>query len=175
MIIEGTAVVIPQDNVDTDVLYPGRFLNIDDPDKMRAYLFEGLDPSLRERLGSQPILMVGENFGSGSSREHVVHAMNASGIRAVVGKSFARIFHRNCINLGLPVVLCPAAVAATREGDDVLIEGDAGTVSVAGTTFPAAPIPEFIEEMVRIGGLVPWAQQRLGVGHDAAATGDVTP
>lgn len=161
MIIEGTAVVIAQNNVDTDVLYPGRFLNIDDPDKMRVHLFEGLDPSLREHLHDNPILMVGDNFGSGSSREHVVHAMTASGVRAVVGKSFARIFYRNCINLGLQVVLCREAVEIARDGDEVMIIGDSGVVTVAGKEFPADPIPDFIQDMVRIGGLVPWAKERL--------------
>src|SRR5690606_34756017 len=83
----GAAVVIRQDNVDTDVLYPGSYLNIADPERMKPYLFEGLDPSLRDQLGGATILVVGENFGTGSSREHVPHAMVAWGIRCVVGKS----------------------------------------------------------------------------------------
>src|SRR5919199_2023118 len=112
MIIEGKAVVIDEDNVDTDVLYPGTYLSIDDPEQMKSYLFEGLDPSLRDQLDGPTVLVVGENFGSGSSREHVPHAMKAWGIRCVVGKSFARIFQRNCVNLGLPIVACPEASAA---------------------------------------------------------------
>ena len=91
MIIEGAAVAIAEDNVDTDVLYPGPFLNIEDPERMRAHLFEGLDPSLRDRLEGDTVLVVGENFGSGSSREHVPQGMRASGVRCVVGRSFARI------------------------------------------------------------------------------------
>jgi hypothetical protein len=102
MIIEGKAVVIDKDNVDTDVLYPGTYLSIDDPEEMKPYLFEALDPSLRDQLDGPTILVVGGNFGAGSSREHVPHAMKASKIVCVVGKSFARIFHRNCLNLGLP-------------------------------------------------------------------------
>src|SRR5680860_626863 len=112
MIIEGTAVVVEGDNIDTDVLYPGSFLNIDDPDAMKPYLFEGLDPSIRDRLEPSCVLVVGDNFGSGSSREHVPLAMKAWGVGCVLGHSFARIFHRNCINLGLPVVTSPEAAAA---------------------------------------------------------------
>ena len=113
MKIEGAAVIIEADNVNTDVLYPGPYLNIDDPEQMKHYLFEGLDPSLREKLGGGPtILVVGNNFGGGSSREHVPLAMKAWGIGAVVGRTFARIFYRNCINLGLPAIACPEAVGA---------------------------------------------------------------
>ena len=101
MILEGRAVVIPGADVDTDVMYPGQFLNIDDPELMKPYLFEGFDPSLRDQLGDDAILVTGPNFGIGSSREHVPQAMKAWGVQAVVGPSFARIFRRNCVNLGL--------------------------------------------------------------------------
>ena len=112
MIIEGRAVVIAKDDVDTDVLYPGQYLNVLDVTEMTKYLFEGLDPSLRDELTGDTILFAGENFGSGSSRENVPVAMRAAGIRCVVAKSFARIFHRNCINLGLPAMASPEAAAA---------------------------------------------------------------
>ena len=92
MIIEGRAVVIPGDDVDTDVMYPGQFLNIDDPELMKAHLFEGYDPALRDQLGPDTIIVTGANFGLGSSREHVVQAMRAWGVRCLVGVSFARIF-----------------------------------------------------------------------------------
>ena len=109
MIVEGVAVVIPGDDVDTDVMYPGQYLNIDDPEQMKPYLFEGYDPSLRDRLGPDAIVVTGRNFGLGSSREHVVQALKAWGVQAVVGRSFARIFRRNCINLGLPIFEAPDA------------------------------------------------------------------
>ena len=95
MIIQGTAVVIPGDDVDTDVMYPGEFLNIEDPELMKAHLFEGYDPSLRDQLGPDTIIVTGTNFGVGSSREHVVQAMKAWGVRCLVGASFARILRRN--------------------------------------------------------------------------------
>ncbi|MBI4279384.1 MAG: 3-isopropylmalate dehydratase small subunit [Armatimonadetes bacterium] len=161
MIIEGKAVVIAEDNVDTDVLYPGSFLNIDDPEKMKPYLFEGYNPALRDQLRGDTILMAGANFGSGSSREHVPHALKAWNIRCVVGKSFARIFHRNCINLGLPALTCPEAVAAAKPGSRVRIDMEAGVIDVDGTRFQATPVPTFMREMVTSGGLVPWAKRRL--------------
>ena len=116
MKLEGRAVVIARDNVDTDVLYPGPYLNVTDVETMKLYLFEGLDPSLRDQLGGDTALVVGENFGPGSSREHVPQAMKAWGIQFLVGRSFARIFSRNCLNLGLPIVTCPEAVAASTPG-----------------------------------------------------------
>jgi 3-isopropylmalate/(R)-2-methylmalate dehydratase small subunit len=162
MIIEGTAVVVPGDDVDTDVLYPGSFLNIDDPEKMRPYLFEGLDPALRDRLAGDTILVVGANFGMGSSREHVPHAMKASGIRCVLGQSFARIFQRNCVNLGLPIVTAPDAAAVARDGARIRIDTDTGALEVDGQRFQASPIPPFMLDMLTSGGLVPWARRRLG-------------
>jgi len=161
MTIEGRAVVIDADDVNTDVLYPGPYLNIDDPEQMKHHLFDGLDPSLRDRLGGDTILVVGANFGGGSSREHVPLAMRAWGIRAVVGKGFARIFARNAINLGLPVITCPAAVAAARPDVPIRIDPEQGRVEVAGRGFDATPLPPFIIDMMRRGGLVPWVRGRL--------------
>jgi len=161
MSIQGTAIVIAQDNVDTDVLYPGRFLSILDPAEMPQYLFEGLDPSLRDQLVGDTILVACENFGTGSSRENVPTAMKAAGIRCVLAKSFARIFHRNCINLGLPAIVCPAAVAAVQPGASVRIEPETGSVGVDGRVFQAQPLPQFMLELLAAGGLVPWIRQRL--------------
>ncbi|MGZ4383617.1 MAG: LeuD/DmdB family oxidoreductase small subunit [Gaiellaceae bacterium] len=161
MIIGGKAVVVPGKNVDTDVLYPGSYLNIDDPDLMKPYLFEGLDPSLRDQLVGDTVLIVGENFGMGSSREHVPLAMKAWGVRCVLGHSFARIFNRNCINLGLAVVSCPEAATAAKAGSWIEIDTDNGLVSVDGRSFQAAPIPGFMLDMLSQGGLIPWAQARV--------------
>ncbi len=161
MIIEGTAVMVEGDNVDTDVLYPGSWLNIDDPDAMKPYLFEGLDPSIRDRLEPSCVLVVGDNFGSGSSREHVPLAMKAWGVGCVLGHSFARIFHRNCINLGLPVVTSPQAAAAAVSGQRIRIDTDAGAIEVSGERYEIAPLPEFMTEMINSGGLVEWVRARL--------------
>jgi 3-isopropylmalate/(R)-2-methylmalate dehydratase small subunit len=160
MTIAGRAVAISQDNVDTDVLYPGSYLNIDDPDQMSSHLFEGLDPRLRDELGPDTILLVGENFGAGSSREHVPLAMKASGVSCLVGKSFARIFRRNCLNLGLPLVDCPDAVARAQTGTRVEIDLDDGVVAVEGERFAITPMPDFMRQMVDAGGLIPWLRER---------------
>ena len=161
MILEGKAVVIDRDNVDTDTLYPGAYLNIDDPEEMKQYLFEGLDPSLRDQLGEATILVVGENFGSGSSREHVVQGMKAWNINCVLGKSFARIFHRNCVNLGLPVIVQADAAAAAKPESEIRINTDKGEIEVDGERFAAEPIPPFMQEMISSGGLIPWGKRRL--------------
>lgn len=161
MIIEGAAVVIEADNVNTDVLYPGPYLNIDDPEVMKRYLFEGLDPSLRDKLVGRTVLVVGENFGGGSSREHVPLAMKASGIGAVVGRSFARIFYRNCINLGLPAIVCSEAVAAAADGSQIRIAAEHGKVEVDGRPYGTTVLPPFVIDMIQGGGLIPYVRGRL--------------
>jgi 3-isopropylmalate/(R)-2-methylmalate dehydratase small subunit len=160
VIIEGRAVVIAGDDVDTDVMYPGRYLNVDDPDEMKRYLFEGYDPALREQLGDDAIIVTGRNFGIGSSREHVPLAMKASGVRAVVGASFARIFRRNCINLGLPLVEAPDAAAAARSGSRLRIDTATGELEVDGQRYQATPVPALVGELQAAGGLVPWTARR---------------
>ena len=156
MILEGRAVVIPGDDVDTDVMYPGRYLNVDDPAQMKQYLFDGYDPSLRDQLGADAIVVTGRNFGIGSSREHVVQALVAWGVPAVLGPSFARIFRRNCVNLGLAVIEAPEAAAAAEPGSRIRIDTDTGAVEVDGTAFAAAPVAPLVQELQDAGGLVPW-------------------
>jgi 3-isopropylmalate/(R)-2-methylmalate dehydratase small subunit len=161
VIVEGTALVIPQDHVDTDVLYPGKYLSVLDSKEMARHLFDGLDPTLRDRLTPRTILLAGENFGTGSSRENVPTAMRAAGILCVVAKSFARIFHRNCINLGLPAIACPDAVAAARDGSAIRVLPETGVVEVDGEAFASAPLPPFMLELLQTGGLVPWVAKKL--------------
>jgi 3-isopropylmalate/(R)-2-methylmalate dehydratase small subunit len=158
VIIEGRAVVIDGDNVDTDVMYPGAYLNVEDPEKMKAYLFEGYDPALRDQLGEDAVIVTGWNFGIGSSREHVPLAIKAWGVRCVLGKSFARIFRRNCVNLGLPALACPEAAEAARPGSSIRVDVRSGAVAVDGESFRAEPVPGFVLELQDAGGLVPWAR-----------------
>jgi len=162
VIVEGRAVVIDQDNVDTDVMYPGQFIGILDDDEMAQHLFEGLDPALRDQLVGDTILVCGANFGTGSSRENVPAAMRAAGIKCVVAKSFARIFHRNCINLGVPAIRCPEAVEAARPGSSIRIEIEAGVVEVDGRGFAATALPPFMVELLEAGGLAPWIRAGRG-------------
>lgn len=159
--IEARAVVIAQDDVDTDVLYPGSFLNITDVELMAAHLFEGLDPTLRERLGGSTALVVGDNFGCGSSREHVPQAMKASGVRFLIGCGFARIFYRNCVNLGLPAVVCPAAVERAVHDSAVSLDLATRVVRVDGMDFSIEAVPDFMREIFSAGGLEPWIRSRL--------------
>lgn len=161
MTFSGRAVVIPQDDVDTDVLFPGAFLNVTDVEAMPQYLFEGLDPSLRDQLVGPTALVVGANFGSGSSREHVPQAMRASGVQFLVGRSFARIFSRNCLNLGLPVVVCPEAVAAAKPGDQLALDLHAGRLTAAGVAHEIPALPPFMCELLDKGGLVEWVRGRI--------------
>jgi 3-isopropylmalate/(R)-2-methylmalate dehydratase small subunit len=128
---------------------------------MKPDLFEGLDPALRDQLTGDTVLVVGDNFGMGSSREHVPLAMKAWGVRCVVGSSFARIFYRNCINLALPAITCPAAVEAAKPGSQISVDAAAGKVIVDGRELTAATVPPFMLEMLERGGLIPWAQHKL--------------
>jgi 3-isopropylmalate/(R)-2-methylmalate dehydratase small subunit len=161
VIVAGKAVVVPGTNIDTDVLYPGIYLNIDDPELMKPYLFEGLNPSLRDQLVGDTVLVVGENFGMGSSREHVPLAMKAWDVKCVLGTSFARIFYRNCINLALPAITCPEAAQAARPGSEISVDAVVGTVMIDEREFAAAAVPPFMLEMLKRGGLIPWAQHKL--------------
>jgi 3-isopropylmalate/(R)-2-methylmalate dehydratase small subunit len=162
VIIEGHAVVIPGDDVDTDVMYPGQYLNIEDPELMKAYLFDGFDPSLRGLLGPDSVIVTGANFGIGSSREHVVQALKAWGVQAVVGRSFARIFRRNCVNLGLVIVEAPEAAAAATAGSEIRIDTESGDIEVDGQLFPAAPVAPLVSEVQEAGGLVAFVAARAG-------------
>jgi 3-isopropylmalate/(R)-2-methylmalate dehydratase small subunit len=141
-------------------MYPGEFLNIDDPDGMKAHLFEGYDPGLRDQLGEDAIIVTGWTFGIGSSREHVPLAMKAWGVRCVLGKSFARIFRRNCVNLGLLALACVDAADAARPDSTIRIDTDTGAIVVDGQTFQAEPVPGLVRELQDAGGLVEWARRR---------------
>jgi 3-isopropylmalate/(R)-2-methylmalate dehydratase small subunit len=160
MRVEGVALTVPGDDLDTDVMYPGAYLNVEDPAQMAQYLFDGFDPTLRERIVEGTILVVGANFGIGSSREHVPLAMQGSGIRGLVGRSFARIFYRNCVNLGLAAASCPAAVDAAHDGSRIAID-TAGAVEVDGVAFDVPAAAGLLLEVRAAGGLVGWTAARL--------------
>lgn len=172
MMVRARSILIAQDNVDTDALYPGRFINIVDPMKAREHLFEGLDPSLRTLLGEGPsVLFVGDNFGSGSSREQPVSAMKAWDVRCVIGKSFARIFGRNAVNCGLPAFENPQAVAEARHGEFVEVDAESGLVRLDGIAFPSRPKSVLQSEILRAGGLVAWVRSRLATETGAGRVG----
>ncbi len=144
------------DNVDTDVIIPARYLNTSDPKELAAHCMEDIDKSFHAKIAPGDILVGGENFGCGSSREHAPIAIKASGISLVIAKSFARIFYRNSINIGLPIVECPAAAEAISEGHQVTADLDAGQIRdfTTGQSFRTEPFPPFIQNIISAGGLV---------------------
>ena len=144
------------DNIDTDVIIPARYLLSGDPDELAAHCMEDIDKEFIHKVQKGDIMVGQLNFGCGSSREHAPIAIKAAGISCVIAKSFARIFYRNAINIGLPILECPAASAAIREGDTVSVNFDTGVITdeTTGETFQAEPFPPFIQKIIRSGGLM---------------------
>ena len=144
------------DNVDTDVIIPARYLNIADRAELATHCMEDIDDRFVENVSKGDIMVGGENFGCGSSREHAPMVIKESGIDCVIAKSFARIFYRNAINIGLPILECPEASEGISAGDKVSVDFDSGIITdeTTGKTFQAQPFPEFIKEIMAAGGLV---------------------
>ncbi len=143
-------------DIDTDVIIPARYLNTSDPAELAEHCLEDLDPTFVSRVQPGDIVVADENFGCGSSREHAPVAIKAAGVSCVIAKSFARIFYRNSINMGLPILECPAAAEAISDGDVVSVNADTGEIrdETTGQTFQAQPFPPFIQEIINDGGLV---------------------
>ena len=144
------------DNVDTDVIIPARYLNTSDRTELAKHCMEDLDPTFVGRVQQGDILVAGLNFGCGSSREHAPIAIQASGVSLVIAKSFARIFYRNAINIGLAIVECPEAAEAIAEGDEVEADIDAGIIRnlTSGAEYRTEPFPPFIQTIITHGGLM---------------------
>jgi len=144
------------DNVDTDVIIPARHLNDPDPKALASHCMEDIDKDFAKTVEIGDIVVGGANFGCGSSREHAPLAIKASGVKCVIAKSFARIFYRNSINIGLPILECPEAAEAIAPGDQVEVDFAAGTITDAtqGKTWQAAPFPAFIDNIIQSGGLL---------------------
>ena len=144
------------DNIDTDVIIPARYLNTQSAAELAAHCMEDIDRTFVTRVKTGDIMVGGENFGCGSSREHAPVAIKAAGIDCVIAKSFARIFYRNAINIGLPILECPAACDAIAEGNTVRIDFDTGLITdeTTGQQFQAVPFPPFIQQIIAKGGLM---------------------
>lgn len=144
------------DNIDTDVIIPARYLNTQSSAELAAHCMEDIDKTFVTRVKPGDIMVGGANFGCGSSREHAPLAIKAAGVSCVIAESFARIFYRNSINIGMPILECPAASKAIREGDVVSIDFDTGLITdeTTGQTFEAAPFPPFIQDIIKKGGLM---------------------
>lgn len=151
------------DNVDTDVIIPARYLNSPDPAELGRHCLEDLDPGFRSAVSPGDVIVAGRNFGCGSSREHAPLAIKAAGVGAVIAASFARIFFRNAVNIGLPIIESPEAAAALENGRRVAVDLVAGEVRDLndGRTWKVRPLPPFILEIVKAGGLVPMTRVHL--------------
>lgn len=149
------------DDVNTDNVLPGPYLNLTDPAELGRHLLETYPGGVGERVREGDVLVGGRNFGMGSSREQAQVALLARGVQAIVAASFARIFLRNCLNLGLPVVESPEAAAALEEGETVRIDLAAGTIAGRAGEWSVPAQPPFLAELISAGGLVPWVRRRL--------------
>ncbi len=153
------------DAVNTDVIYPGKYVyTITDPAEMAMHALEDLDPSFRNEVKRGDIIVAGRNWGCGSSREQAVICLKENGIAAIVAKSFGRIHYRNCLNAGLPAIVCPAAVDTVSRGAEMTIDLKKGEIRVGKQPFDFSPPPEAIMEIFRAGGLVAYTRQKLKGG-----------
>jgi 3-isopropylmalate/(R)-2-methylmalate dehydratase small subunit len=144
------------DNIDTDAIIPARYLNTSDPQELAAHCMEDADPQFVKKIKAGDIIVGGENFGCGSSREHAPIAIKAAGISCVVAKSFARIFYRNAFNMGLPIFESAELSTATKEGEVITVDSSKGAITIAtgNKSYSFSPIPPFMEQLIADGGLM---------------------
>ena len=144
------------DNVDTDVIIPARYLNTIDKKELASHCMEDLDADFQNKVKTANIIVAGNNFGCGSSREHAPLAIKESGVTLVIAKSFARIFYRNAINIGLAIYECPEAAEAIMDGEEIFSDSDLGLIEnkTTGKTYTTKPFPEFIAKIIADGGLM---------------------
>lgn len=163
MKFEGTVHKYGRD-IDTDVIIPARYLTTSDPAELAKHCLEDLDADFVNKVAPGDIIVAEENFGCGSSREHAPICIKAAGVSVVIAKSFARIFYRNSINIGLPIMECAEAVDAIKGGDTVEVDADTGVITdkTTGQTFQAQPFPPFLQEIIEEGGLVARTKKVLG-------------
>ncbi len=150
-------------DVDTDLIIPARYLNTSDPKELAAHCMEDADPAFISKVKPGDIIVAGKNFGCGSSREHAPIAIKAAGLSCVIASSFARIFYRNAINIGLPILESPEASAAIAEGDQVAINLSTGVITdiSKGKIFQAEKFPPFMQELITAGGLIEYVKKQI--------------
>lgn len=150
------------DNVDTDVIIPARYLNSSDPKELATHCMEDIDKEFVGKVKPGDIIVASKNFGCGSSREHAPIAIKANGVSCVIAETFARIFYRNAINIGLPIMECPEAAKAINAGDEVEINFDTGEIkdNTTGQTFKGQPFPEFMQKIINSEGLLNYIKNR---------------
>jgi len=150
------------DNIDTDLIIPARYLNTSDPDELAKHCMEDADPNWIKKVKKGDFIVAGENFGCGSSREHAPIAIKAAGVSAVIARSFARIFYRNAINIGLPILESSETAETIKEGDQIEVDLAAGTIKdlTQNKSFKAQPFPEFMQKIIDAGGLINYLKQK---------------
>jgi len=152
------------DDVNTDVIFPGKYTyTVNDPAQMGEHALEDLDPEFRFKVQPGDVIVAGKNFGCGSSREQAVVCLVTKKVGAVIAKSVARIYYRNCINNALPALTCVEAVEALESGDEVEVDLEAGEIRSAKGTFAFPPLPEAVMGIFEAGGLIPYTRRRLGI------------
>jgi len=163
MILKGNAWIFGED-INTDLIIPARYLNTRDPQELARHCMEDADPNFVEKLQPGDFIVAGKNFGCGSSREHAPISLKAAGISGIIAVSFARIFFRNAMNLGLPIWECPEAAEAIQNGDWLIVDANKGSIELPdkGEVYQAAPLPDFIQELISHGGLVNYVRQKMG-------------
>lgn len=151
------------DDIDTDVIIPGRYLIHNDPSVLATHVFEGIRPDFAGQVSIGDVVVAGANFGCGSSREHAPMALKGAGVVAVVAKSYARIFFRNSINIGLPLLICDE-VDKIEEGDSLEIDMALGVITnlTKGESYRSTPLPKFLQEIVAVGGLINYTKRQVG-------------
>lgn len=151
------------DNIDTDVIIPARYLNSSDPSDLATHCMEDIDKSFVSRVHKGDIMVGQKNFGCGSSREHAPIAIKAAGISCVIAETFARIFFRNSINIGLPILECPEASREIADGDEVEVDFDSGKITdvTTGKSYQAQPFPPFMQKIIAAGGLINYANETM--------------
>jgi 3-isopropylmalate/(R)-2-methylmalate dehydratase small subunit len=155
MIVKAKAVRLG-DHVDTDVILPGKYLALTDPAELKDHAMEGLSPAFASKFADGAVIVAGENFGQGSSREHAAIALKAAAVKCVLAESFARIFYRNAINIGLPALECPGILTQVADGDQVSVDIETGQIRnlTTGTTATAEPIPLHLMQVLNDGGII---------------------
>ena len=150
------------DNVDTDVIIPARYLNSSDPKELAQHCMEDIDADFVKKVSPGDLIVATKNFGCGSSREHAPLAIKAAGVSCVIAETFARIFYRNAINIGLPIIECPEAAKGIADGDEVEVDFDSGRITnkTKGTTYQGQAFPPFMQKIIDCGGLVNYINQK---------------
>ena len=150
------------DNVDTDVIIPARYLNSSDPAELATHCMEDIDRNFVKKVHKGDIIVANKNFGCGSSREHAPIAIKAAGVSCVIAETFARIFYRNSINIGLPIIECPEAAREIEAGDEVEIDFDSGMIydRTKGTQYKGQAFPEFMQKIIKAEGLINYINQK---------------